>query len=205
MNEFQTQVMMDARAEAIVHMDARRTSRTSTANRSVGVSDLSPDNPAHRNGAPYWLIVRDTPRETPTQDSREVEILSLGLDTPDSGAANGRVLPVFRSEAQAGRFVATLAGPVEAPPTAVNGGWRVRGTGAGELISVLSGSSFSAGLCAGVERVIVDPPPELVEDLASGAPRGLAKDLVGEAFGVSRSTFLERLMGRGRPWFQSGR
>lgn len=176
---------------------------TGRANNSNGMSDLSPDNPAQRNGSPYWLLVRDTPRKDSEYGSRGVEILSLALDSgAASGAANSRLLPVFRCEAQAGRFIATLTDPVESTSAAAGSGWRARGTGAGELISVLSGSPFSAGPCAGVERVVLDPPQELVEAIVAGEVRSPANDPVGKAPGISRSTFLERLMGRGRPWFE---
>ena len=77
--------------------------------------------------------------------------------------------------------------------------WQPRGTGVGEMVSLLSGSAFSAGPCAGVERVALDPPPEL----ADGIRHGLTEARVGELVSMSRGCFLERLMGRGRPWFES--
>lgn len=178
-------------------MDLRKETGTGPADRNDGMSGLSPDNPAQRNGAPYWLIVRDAPRKEAGQGSRGVEILSLAL-------ASGRLLPIFRCESQAGCFIATIADLVEST-SAAKSGWWVRGTGAGELISALSGSPFSVGPCAGVERVVLDPPQELVEELAAGAAHSPAIDPVGGAPGVSRGAFLEQLMGRGRPWFENGR
>lgn len=180
-------------------MDVRKKVATRPANRSNGRSALSPDNPAHRKGAPYWLLVRDTQRKESGHESRGVEVLSLALDSgAASGAANGRLLPVFLHEARARRFIATFADPVGSSAT-TGSEWRARGTGAGELLSALSGSPFSAGPCAGVERVVLDPPPELVEETAAYSP---VNGSVGEAPGVSRSAFLERLMGRGRTWFE---
>ena len=56
-------------------------------------------------------------------------------------------LPVFSSEEEAELFFGFRG---------VTGGWRARERGAGELVSVLSGP------CAGVEKVALDPSPEMV-------------------------------------------
>ncbi len=56
-------------------------------------------------------------------------------------------LPVFSSEEEAEIFF-RFGG--------VTGGWRARESGAGELVSVLSGP------CASVKKVALDPSPEMV-------------------------------------------
>lgn len=63
-------------------------------------------------------------------------------------------------------------------------GWQARLTGIGELLSLLCGS------CADVECVALDPSPEIV------AERALA--LVS----LSRQSFVDSILGRGRPWFE---
>jgi hypothetical protein len=103
----------------------------------------------------HWLIVKDT--------ASEMKILTLEVD--------GRTLPVFGSKKAAMKML---------PP---KGGWRVRKTGGGELISILCGP------CTDVTRVAFDPSPGLVE--------AEMVDLVTESTG----RFLDLLMGRGRAWF----
>lgn len=162
------------------------------------------------SNAPYWLIVGGaaeggSSRGTRNWRNARVEVLSLET-------ADGRMLPVFGSEDSAARFarawpadaaVTELVGetPVgdEISAEEVGGRWRPRGTGVGELVSLLSGSAFSAAPCAGVERVVLDPPPELARSMR----HGLTEARVGELVSMSRGCFLERLMGRGRPWFES--
>lgn len=103
----------------------------------------------------HWLIVKNT--------ASEMEILTLEVD--------GRTLPIFGSKKAAMKML---------PPT---GGWRVRKTGGGELISILCGP------CTDATRVAFDPSPELVEEEMV--------ELVSESTGG----FLDLLMGRGRAWF----
>ena len=79
---------------------------------------------------PFWLIVR--------HDVRRMEVLTTGLPSGEEA------LPVFSFEDEARMFLERGA---------FDGDWRVRETGAGELISVL----FS--LCAGVGWVALDPLP----------------------------------------------
>lgn len=161
--------------------------------------------------APYWLLVggaaeNDSPRGSRNRRAATVEVLSLDL-------ADGRVLPVFGSEESAARFArawnasAAITDPTGGNPERdgvstgeVGGEWSPRGTGAGELISLLSGSAFSAAPCGGVERVTIDPPPGLIEDIRHGFTGGH----VGELISMNRRCFLERLMGRGRRWFENG-
>lgn len=163
--------------------------------------------------APYWIIVGGAAGGGLSRGSRNrritmVEVLSLDL-------ADGRVLPVFGSEESAARFArawtanAVVTDPAGGDPGrgkasmastgGVEGKWQPRGTGAGELISLLSGSAFSAAPCAGVERVTIDPPPELID----GIRHGLTEGHVGELISMNRRCFLERLMGRGRSWFEN--
>jgi len=104
----------------------------------------------------HWLIVKDT--------AREMEILTLDV------GGSPRTLPVFGSEDAALRMLP------------LSGGWRVRKTGGGELISVLCGP------CSGATRVALDPSPRLVE-------AGMI-ELVSE----STDVFLDLLLGRGRTW-----
>ncbi len=136
------------------------------------MSDLS-----RRAGSPYWLIVRDSSRV-----SKNLEVFLL-----DSGG--GKLLPLCNSEESAELLRRHLIDAGAAP----DGEWRIRATGAGELISLLSGSAFSAGSCAGVERVLLEPPPEILD-------RDVREREIPA--GESRGCFMERLMGRGRPWFE---
>lgn len=140
------------------------------------MSDLS-----QRSGPPYWLIVRESARR-----DEELEVFSL-----ESGS--GKLLPLCCSEQSAERFRRHL----RSTGSAAEGEWRIRATGAGELISLLSGSAFDAGPCAGIERVLLDPPPEALDRAVSEGD--IDENLTGE----SRGCFLERLMGRGRPWFET--
>jgi hypothetical protein len=104
----------------------------------------------------HWLIVKDT--------VSEMEILTLDV------GGHPRTLPVFGSEDTALRMLP------------LSGGWRVRKTGGGELISVLCGP------CSGATRVALDPSPGLVD---SGVI-----ELVSE----STDAFLDLLLGRDRTW-----
>lgn len=168
--------------------------------------------------SPYWLIVGSVGESGPSGSSRNrrnkmLEVLSLDL-------ADGKMLPVFGSEENAALFAQAFAqaytrawtsnaaatGPRGESPVSSERSeeeeeiaWLPRGTGAGELISLLSGSAFSAGACADVERVALDPPSELID----GMKHGLTEGRVGELVSMSRGCFLERLMGRGRPWFEN--
>lgn len=137
---------------------------------------------SQRSGSPYWLIVRE-----PGRKGEGLEILSL-----ESGGV--RRLPLFYSGESAERCRIRVDGG--------EGEWRARPTGAGELISLLSGSAFAAGPCAGVERVLLDPPPEALDRAVREGE--LDESLADESLtGESRGCFLERLMGRGRPWFET--
>jgi hypothetical protein len=107
----------------------------------------------------HWLIVRNT--------TSELEILTLDV------GSHPRMLPVFGSEEAALRMLPSF------------GGWRVRKTCSGELISVLCGP------CRDAPRVALDPSPEI---LAAGMV-----ELVTE----NKDGFLDTLLGRGRAWFHN--
>lgn len=92
-------------------------------------------------------------------------------------AGGEKALPVFSHREEAHRFL------VESSEVFEDEGWQARETGNGEFVSMLYGP------CQGVKRVVPDP--------ASGSGDEEAADLVG----VSRQCFVERLIGRGRSWF----
>jgi hypothetical protein len=82
----------------------------------------------------YWLIAE--------KRNNGLEVLTIRTDDEQE------TLPVFSSGEEA-RIILRFGG--------VTGGWRARGSGAGELVSVLSGP------CAGVKKVALDPSsPEMV-------------------------------------------
>jgi len=81
----------------------------------------------------YWLIAE--------KRNDRLEVLTIRTD------GEQETLPVFSSEDEAEIFL-RFGG--------VTGGWRARGSSAGELVSVLCGP------CAGVEKVALDPSPEMV-------------------------------------------
>ncbi len=79
---------------------------------------------------PFWLIIKG--------DAGPMDVLRTTL------ASGEEALPVFSFEEEARMFL-DLGAP--------DGGWRVRKTAAGELVSVLFGP------CAGVGWVVLDPLP----------------------------------------------
>jgi hypothetical protein len=81
----------------------------------------------------YWLIAE--------KRNNRIEMLTIRADDEQE------TLPVFSSEEEA-EIILRFGG--------VTGGWRARESGAGELVSVLSGP------CAGVKKVALDPSPEMV-------------------------------------------
>lgn len=122
-------------------------------------------------GRPYWLLVKDEPRGGGQNSVFTTE------------SEEEKVLPIFSSRKEAELFLGSRTGR----------GHRAREVWAGELLSLLSGSAYSAGPCSGVEKVALDPSP-----LAPEAE-------VSKSYGMDRQCFMEHLMGRGRPWFQSVR
>lgn len=87
-------------------------------------------------------------------------------------SAGDAVLPVFGSGEEAEAFLPNM------------GDWEARETSAGELVSVLSGP------CRDAKLVALDPTPEM--------KAGVEIELVS----VGRESFVEPLLGRGRPWFE---
>ena len=81
---------------------------------------------------PYWLIV--------TYQTSRIEVLTTNL------TGGEKAVPVFSFEEEARMFLEYGA---------LEGRWQIRETTAGELISVLFGP------CAFVERVVLDPLPEM--------------------------------------------
>lgn len=103
-------------------------------------------SPRRSPGSSYWLIVRD--------GAGPVQTLTLGRGGERySERYSERALPVFSFEEEARMFLRLgISG----------GGWRLRETGAGELISLLH------GLCASVNEVALDPLPEMAGEEAVG-------------------------------------
>ncbi|MCA1728993.1 MAG: hypothetical protein LC751_06180 [Actinobacteria bacterium] len=88
---------------------------------------------------PLWLITK--------QHLGRLEVLTTNL------GGNWEALPVFSFEEEAEMFLRLGAR---------GAGWRAREVTAGELISVLYGP------CAHVEKVTLDPPPEILGDAMFG-------------------------------------
>jgi hypothetical protein len=81
----------------------------------------------------YWLIAE--------KRNNWLEVLTIRTDHDQE------TLPVFSSEEEA-EIILRFRG--------VTGGWRAKESSAGELVSVRSGP------CAGVEKVALDPSPEMI-------------------------------------------
>ena len=89
---------------------------------------------------PYWLIAKS--------ENDPIEVLILDRDGKE-------MLPVFSHEEEAEMFLRLLR--------KVGEDWRVRESRAGELVSVLYGSS-----CADVKEVALDPLPEMMAERTIG-------------------------------------
>jgi hypothetical protein len=87
----------------------------------------------------YWLIAE--------KQNDSIEVLTIRTDDEQE------TLPVFSSEEEA-EIILRFGG--------VAGGWRARESGAGELVSMLSGP------CAGVKKVALDPSPGMIVEGAVG-------------------------------------
>ena len=107
---------------------------------------------------PFWLIAR--------YRTGGMEVLRTIL------ASGKEALPVFSFEDEARMFLELGA----------SGGWRVRETTTGELTSVL------CGLCANVDRVVLDPVP---------LPGRLSEGL-NELLSMEREAFMGSLLNRKR-------
>ena len=86
----------------------------------------------------YWLIAKN--------ENGRMEVLTFCRDGEE-------MLPVFSFEEEAEMFLRFRD---------VDDAWRVRESGAGELVSVLYGR------CAGVKEVALDPLPEMVVERTIG-------------------------------------
>lgn len=170
-------------------------------------SGLSPNSFSNSS---YWLLVRDmkgaSSAGSPSggsvrRESRDLEVLSL--DTDDE-----KWLPVFGSEESGRLFAQALSrsgkdtfseDTSDEDIQEVPDWWRPRGTGAVELLSLLSASSYSAGQCADVEKIVSNPSPAAVREIGG---KTTVVD-IGELVTMNRRCFLETLMGRGRSWFET--
>lgn len=94
-----------------------------------------------RTGSAYWLITKN--------EGGRIEVLTNGLASGEE-----EVLAVFSYKEEAEAFLGLWE--------AGGDGWRARESTAGELISVLYGP------CAGVEKVALDPLPEMVAQSTLG-------------------------------------
>jgi hypothetical protein len=110
-------------------------------------------------GSSYWLLGRS--------ENGGLEVLATDL------AGGEEALLVFSHEEEAEMFLRLGQAGLD--------GWQARESTAGELISVLY------GLCAGVERVALDPLPEMLVERTIG--------LVS----LSRERFVDLVLGRERP------
>ena len=110
-------------------------------------------------GSTYWLIARN--------ETSRLEVLATGL------VRGEEAIPVFSHEEEAELFLGLWEVGV--------GGWQVRESSAGEIISVLCGP------CASVERVALDPLPEMLVERTVG--------LVS----LSRERFVDLVLSRTRP------
>ena len=115
---------------------------------------------ATRSGAGWWLIVRN--------GADRIEMLTVGGEG-DPG-----------SEEEVKMFL--RFGKVDGD------GWRTRESGAGELVSVLSGP------CQDVERLALDPMPEMLAEKVAGTVAGSTLELVS----MSRERFVQIILGRAR-------
>jgi hypothetical protein len=146
------------------------------------LGSVSDECGAQTESSLYWLI---TGCET-----HRMEVLTINLPGTSTSGEGQQALPVFSAREDAGEFLEfvrkdgssqgrfSVAGAV--------GGWRVREITRGELVSLLC----DAG--AGVGKILLDPLPEI------------DAELVAELMGVSREGFMDRLLGRGRSWFDRG-
>ena len=108
---------------------------TSEANRAKRTAEQGASRraPGRAPGSAYWLIAKN--------ENGRLEVIATRL------AGAEEALPVFSHEEEAEMFL-QLRG--------VDDGWQTRESTAGELISVLYGP------CASVERVALDPLPEML-------------------------------------------
>lgn len=104
-----------------------------------------------------WLIAE--------HHNARMEVLTVDL-------ANGEALPVFSFKEEAELFLRLEVSRM---------GWRVREATGGELISILCGP------CAGIQQVVLDPPPKILGKMTAGL------------LSLSRKDFVRTLMYKGGP------
>jgi hypothetical protein len=104
----------------------------STKNYKDRAKQTAEQTPARSPGSTYWLIVKDG-------NGLMEDVFTTNLD------GSGEALPVFSLKEEAEAFIGSGS---------LGDGWRTRESRTGETISVLY------TLCAGVEYVALDPPPE---------------------------------------------
>jgi hypothetical protein len=132
----------------------------SGTNRARGTAEQAPRRAAERApGSAYWLIARN--------ENGRLEVLATGL------AGTEKAMPVFSHEEEAELFLGLWEVGFE--------DWQARESSAGELISVLYGP------CASVERVALDPLPEMLVERTVG--------LVS----LSRERFVDLVLSREQP------
>lgn len=147
------------------------------------MSDTFPEMDFPETEPPYWLVARSSAKHSARDSARELETFTL-----DFGGE--RVLPMFRDRAQAERFIqATGLGSYSG--SLHRRGWELRPCSGGELVSLLSRARSGMSPCAGVSRVAFDPPAVTLD----GASIGLLS--------ISRESFIDYLLGRGRSWFEN--
>ena len=117
----------------------------SGTNRAKGTAEQAPRRAPRRAagrapGSTYWLIARN--------ETSRLEVLATGL------VGGEETMPVFSHEEEAELFLGLWEVGV--------GGWLGRESSAGEIISVLCGP------CASVERVALDPLPEMLLERTVG-------------------------------------
>lgn len=89
-------------------------------------------------------------------------------------------LPIFGSQEEADLFVGACSGAA--------GGWRPKEAGIGEVVALLSGRS-----CADFERVVLDPPAEILDEAMLWL------------LSVDRRILLDSLLGQRGAWFEERR
>ena len=95
--------------------------------------------PRKSSGSSYWLIARN--------ENGRIEVSTVCLPNGEEALA------VFGHEEEAELFLWLEVS---------SHGWRTRESSAGELVSVLY------GLCKGVEKVVLDPPPRMLAEKTVG-------------------------------------
>jgi hypothetical protein len=148
--------------------------------RVQGLASVADEREAQTESSTYWLITGC--------GIHRMEMLTI--DLPGTSGEGQQALPVFSAREDAGDFLEFVrkdgSSQGRFSVAGAAGDWRVREITRGELVSLLC----DAG--AGVGKILLDPLPEI------------DAELVAELMGVSREGFMDRLLGRGRSWFDRG-